>query len=321
MLSDEKIFYLSAYENVKIVEQDSKITGANIHPVKIKPEQISSALQQFIIRVGKDTFSMFPDNKINFVSEAISKALAKAKSDEDVVFTMENWYSGLPGTRLKDNKVISGRLFYKKDGLNLIFGSVMRDGFSSTTDPMLGARNPDLKTNPYLPGSRTISIKNPYPLAAPPNSGIVRPKIARGRADWVVLTRQALIARAPLTPAQKQMAKATNIEVEGLRNELQQLRQELQTIQRSPNQNYQFQQPYYGNRQRFQQPYPPVYSTPYPYPYPPNQMIYQNPNLQNIPQGNQQNNRQLSLKSLENMRSRGLISEESYLKKLKELGY
>jgi hypothetical protein len=27
------------------------------------------------------------------------------------------------------------------------------------------------------------------------------------------------------------------------------------------------------------------------------------------------------LKSLENMRSRGLISEESYLKKLKELGY
>ena len=72
MLSDEKIFYLSAYENVKIVEQDSKITGANIHPVKIKPEQISSALQQFIIRIGKDTFSMFPDNKINFISFKLS---------------------------------------------------------------------------------------------------------------------------------------------------------------------------------------------------------------------------------------------------------
>ena len=101
MLSDDEIFYLSGYENVKIVRQDSKITGANIHPVKIKPEQISSALQQFIIRVGNDTFSMFPDNKIDFVSDAISKALAKAKSDEDVVFTMENWYSGLPGTLLE----------------------------------------------------------------------------------------------------------------------------------------------------------------------------------------------------------------------------
>ena len=32
-------------------------------------------------------------------------------------------------------------------------------------------------------------------------------------------------------------------------------------------------------------------------------------------------NNQLSLKSLESMRSRGLISEESYLRKLKELGY
>ena len=50
-------------------------------------------------------------------------------------------------------------------------------------------------------------------------------------------------------------------------------------------------------------------------------MIYSNPNVQNTPQANQQNNRQISLKSLENMRSRGLISEESYLKKLKELGY
>ena len=134
---DKKIFYLSAYENVKIVEQDSNITGKNIHPVQIAPERISGALQQFIIRVGKDTFSMFPDNKIDFVSEAISKALANAKPGEDVVFTMENWYAGLPGTRLRDNKVVSGRLFYKRDGLNLIFGSVLRDGFTSTTDPIL----------------------------------------------------------------------------------------------------------------------------------------------------------------------------------------
>ena len=43
--------------------------------------------------------------------------------------------AGLPGTKLKDNKVISGRLFYKKDGLNVIFGSVLRDGFSKHYRP------------------------------------------------------------------------------------------------------------------------------------------------------------------------------------------
>ena len=55
MLSDDKIFYLSSYENVKVVEQDSKITGANIHPVKIKPEQISSAY----VKTSGDTFPCF----------------------------------------------------------------------------------------------------------------------------------------------------------------------------------------------------------------------------------------------------------------------
>ena len=54
--------------------------------------------------------------------------------------------------------------------------------------------------------------------------------------------------------------KSSNIEVEGLKNELQQLRQELQTFKEINNidimQTYQFQQPYYGNRQRFQQPLP-----------------------------------------------------------------
>ena len=33
------------------------------------------------------------------------------------------------------------------------------------------------------------------------------------------------------------------------------------------------------------------------------------------------NNRQISLKSLESMRERGLISEETYIKKVQELGY
>ena len=39
-------------------------------------------------------------------------------------------------------------------------------------------------------------------------------------------------------------------------------------------------------------------------------------NKNKAPSGNQ-----LTLKSLESMRERGLISEESYLKKLRELGF
>ena len=100
---------------------------------------------------------------------------------------------------------------------------------------------------------------------------------------------------------------------------MEQLRQELRSL-RNPNQRYQY--PPQGNmynRQTNIQPY--RYPSPYPYPYPypqpyqyPNQQAYPNSNKQVI-QNQGQQARDLSLKSLENMRSRGLISEESYLKK------
>ena len=106
--------------------------------------------------------------------------------------------------------------------------------------------------------------------------------------------------------------------MQGLRDELQQLKQELRSM-RNPNQMYN----QYGNRAytgypQNMQPQPPYPYYQYRYPQP-----YQNPN-QYYPRPQQQPirpNSELTFKSLENMRSRGLISEENYLKKLKELGY
>ena len=82
--------------------------------------------------------------------------------------------------------------------------------------------------------------------------------------------------------------------------------------------------------------YPTNYQQPYPYPQNTYQRPYdmnvqsQFPNVPNYNQGyyppnqvpsNSIQKNQLSLKSLESMRERGLISEENYFKKLKELGY
>ncbi|MEL0246751.1 MAG: hypothetical protein VW954_06025 [Alphaproteobacteria bacterium] len=324
LISSDEILFLSAYENVKIVEQDSQSTGQNSHPVNISEERVEGALKLLLFRVGNNTKSLFPGKKLEIISYNISKGLSKANKNQDVVFTMEDWYSGLPGTRLKDNRVVSGRVFYNKDGLNVIFGSVLRKGFQSTTDPMLVSRNPDLKTNPYVPGSRSFSVKNPFALAVPPNSGIMKPRVAKGRADWIILTSKSLVARSNLSENDRKAARTSNIEVQGLKSEVQQLRQELQSL-RSPNQQFRYNaQPY-----PYQQPYPypyPYQQQPYPYQQPnyaypyPNQNIYQNQQY-GQPRPKVSPNNQLSLKQLENMRSRGLISEESYLKKLKELGY
>ena len=69
LISSEEILFLSAYENVKIVEQDSKLTGQNSHPVNISEERVEGALKLLLFRVGNNTKSLFPGKKIrnNFV--------------------------------------------------------------------------------------------------------------------------------------------------------------------------------------------------------------------------------------------------------------
>ena len=81
---------------------------------------------------------------------------------------------------------------------------------------------------------------------------------------------------------------------------------------------YQY-QPYQNNYPRYS---PPNSRQNY-YGYYPNQNAYNNryrPGTRNSTPGTKTNS-SISLKSLESLRERGLISEESYLKKLKELGY
>ena len=76
----------------------------------------------------------------------------------------------------------------------------------SETDPMLShGVNPDLKKNPYAPGSRYQTIKSKYILTTIPNSGVFRPKEAKGRVDWLVFTPKALTARSDLTFDQKKV--------------------------------------------------------------------------------------------------------------------
>ena len=177
--------------------------------------------------------------------------------------------------------------------------------------------NPDLKTKPYVPGSRFQTIKNKFRLSALPNSGVFRPASAKNRRDWLVFSNKALKARGFLNKQEKTVALQSNIEVRGLRNEVENLRRELRSI-RGPQQGYGYNYPIPN--------YPPNYrQTPYDMnaqrPY---NNQYNNPSYYPRTQGMQNNNiqnNQVTLKSLESMRERGLISEENYFKKLKELGF
>ena len=317
VFDDNKFYYKSGFQRVQLDIEDKKIN--NIHPVKIDPQRIEGALKLVLTSFGTKPQQLFPNEKVYDYSIAISEALADAEKNQDIVFTIEGWYKQ---KGLSDNRVTSGRIFYNKSGLNLIFGSILRKGNIQETDPMLKAglnRDRDLEKNRYAPGSRFQTIKNKFRLSALPNSGVFRPSIAKGRRDWLVFSNKALRARDFLSTREQTTALQSNIQVKDLRAEVESLRQELKSI-RSPNRqqygnyyppNYR-NTPYDINSQ--QQPY---YNNRYPRPYP-----YPNYNQQYIDSQSQRpSESQLTLKSLESMRERGLISEENYLKKLKELGF
>ncbi len=314
VFDDNKFFYKNGYQNVQLNSENEKIK--NSHPVKIEPSRIEGALKLIVTKVSYKAEPLIQKEKLTAYSTAISEALMEAKPNEDVVFTVEGWYKK---KTLSDNLVTSGRIFYNKNGLNVIFGSIMRKGQMHDTDPMLAAGiNENLIRNPYVPGSRYQTIKNDSALSTIPNSGVFRPKEARGRVDWIVFTTKALQARADLTADQKKFATGANIQVQGLRDEVKQLRRELQTL-RSPQSpyGYRYPAPYQYDPNRGY-PYP---QPAYPYPTQPPPYAYPSPNQYYPAQPIVPNSNNLSLKSLEKMRERGLISEENYFKKLRELGY
>ena len=141
---DNKFYYKNGYQRVQLHIENESIR--NLHPVKLDPLRIEGALKLIITKYGPKAEAIFQEDKILPYSIAISEALLEAKSNQDVVFTIEGWFKK---KSLSDNRVTSGRIFYNKNGLNIIFGSVMRKGNLSETDPMLShGVNPNLQENP-----------------------------------------------------------------------------------------------------------------------------------------------------------------------------
>ena len=317
--SENKFYYKNGFQHVKLNSERKNII--NSHPVNIHPTKIEGALKLVLIKFGYKPEPLFQQEKIYPYAVSISEALKEAGKNQDVIFTVEGWYKE---KTFSQNRVTTGRIFYNKTGLNIIFGSILRKGPISETDPMLAySLSEDIRKNPYAPGSRYQSVSNQYALTSLPNSGVFRPIQAKKRKDWLVFTGKALQPRGFLSQKEKRVALRSNIEVQDLRRELQSLKQELRGMRGTQGQLYKgraYQSQPYPN-------YPPGYIYPNPrqnpYGYYPKGNVYTNkynPNAQNS-MSRIKSKDGISFKSLKSLRERGLISEESYLKKLKEFGY
>ena len=220
----EVVLWRSHDEFVRLEARDGG--SPNNQPIKLSRNRINGALRNVFVRLTrKDSPTpLFSEVDLQILGRYFEEGLEKASPNQDLTFATESWHKGFFG--LKTNKIITGRLFYLNNHLNLIFGSVMRDGPMHEGYGELSARNPDVRLNPYVPGLRTIKVKMNAILSTAPNSGILR--AATNRPDWLVFPSQALVDRGVGAPGRRAYptAAATGDYLK-LREEVNRLKQEL----------------------------------------------------------------------------------------------
>lgn len=120
----ESVIWQAQYSNVLLV---TKEVGAvvNQHPQAISEERLKSILGGLRIRLGKgEPQALFFSEELDALVPPLSKALALAKPEQDVVFY-------IPQKRgfalLKEEFMTTARVFYQNDKLHIIFGKIQGD--------------------------------------------------------------------------------------------------------------------------------------------------------------------------------------------------
>jgi len=223
---DQEVVLWSSHD--EFVRLEARGGGSpNNQPIKLTRDRIRGALRNIFVRqtIKDDPTPLFSEVDLRILGRYLEEGFEKASPDQDLTFAIESWHKGFFG--LKTNKIITGRLFYLNKQLNLIFGSLMRDGPMHEGYGELSARNPDPRLNPYVPGLRAIRVKMDAILSTAPNAGVFR--AATKRPDWLVFSQKALVDRGPVSAPGKKAypSAAATGDYRKLREEVNRLRKEL----------------------------------------------------------------------------------------------
>ncbi len=235
---------------VKLVAEE-KGAEPNQQPVDLLPSQLATALGT--IKFNRETglfgdeveqIPLFAHSEITILSSALSRALARAKPDEDVIFQLVGMH---PGTFAKERMGVAGRVFFRDGKLNIIMGDVHKPVSGS---PEQHQRNMaagcgdcpvDRRIDPFRPGKRAKERKIKESFANVEGLELMR-EGGRLRSDWLLLDVPKIIAainreQNKLPPALvKERAKAKaearqlNLERRQMRAEMARMRKEMKQM-------------------------------------------------------------------------------------------
>jgi hypothetical protein len=292
LAATNSVIWKSGDQVVQLADQDDAAVFPNDHPVTTTPNEIADLFRVLRIRYADEdaetaTASIFTPEEIDNLGRAIATGLGRAGPSQDIIFHVIGAHRASPGAWLKRNRVSTGRVFFRDGHINVIFGQIQTPYRKKNR---YGQTNEDFYPRVY--GSRNAVADHDVILLTTAgiqlyqNDGVVR-------NDWVVISPDAAIpVVARKEPDARPAAVAAPV---------------AEIRERSPEPSM----PVAENRERSSEPVMPVARKP----------------DTGIGQSKKSDDRSIPattdierrLEELKRLRERGLVSEEVYQAKMKEI--
>ncbi len=204
----EKELFKSRDQYVRIERQDAPKgvkVPPNEHPVMLESEQIRNALasMEAVLDGGEKPVPVFTKAQLDTLAPYLSRGLATAGPNEDVVFAVVDKFKAVYGLA-SEQRYTAGRVFYRDGKLNIIFGNIR--GFYYP--------NQDRRYAPLAPGSRTVPAKQNWVFIDQPDQAYYSGPEGR-RSDWITLDLAAMEAKAAAAEKEAKAAAEASGATEG----------------------------------------------------------------------------------------------------------
>ncbi|HSL69566.1 MAG TPA: SHOCT domain-containing protein, partial [Longimicrobiales bacterium] len=190
---------------IRLEPQDSG-AAPNDHPAQLNAEAVSNALSALRVRVIDDDSGtetqrpVFTRAEITNLAPQVVVGLGKAGPQQDVTFSTIGSHALSAGGLVKDPGVNAGRIFYQDGKLNVIFGELQSNYRKKN---YYGQRGEDF--TPRRQGTRSKASKQKFTLATSP--GIELHATGGGvRNDWVLIDPAVAGAQLAATPESESSA-------------------------------------------------------------------------------------------------------------------
>ncbi|CAH9014103.1 hypothetical protein [Candidatus Nitrosacidococcus sp. I8] len=141
--------------------------------------------------VQEELRPIFSPAEILQLSTYLPKGLVLADPDQDIIFVIMGFQKGIMA---KEKVVNTGRVFFRDNKLNIIFGKLQEEvrGINHQTGEMI-----DRRLHPFTVGSRRFESKIPTTITLGDGKALYLDyKSNRMRRDWLVLDVPTILAEA-----------------------------------------------------------------------------------------------------------------------------